>query len=136
MNCPNCLTISCYVCRQVIDGYDHFGSVSHDAVTLRNSNDLFIHQGSSKKKCVLWDEIEKRHADEVYSLINHCRLNHSRRSSMQVELAAKKAIEELQREGKMKPPKLDTGEKKFRSNKFRLFSTMFRKFRTRKIVAA
>jgi hypothetical protein len=28
MTCPNCNTMSCYICRQVIRGYDHFGNVS------------------------------------------------------------------------------------------------------------
>lgn len=27
MRCPNCATLSCYVCRQVIVGYDHFDQV-------------------------------------------------------------------------------------------------------------
>ncbi|OAX33875.1 hypothetical protein K503DRAFT_775132, partial [Rhizopogon vinicolor AM-OR11-026] len=65
MTCPNCRTLSCYSCREVIDGYDHFGPVS------------------GKSKCHLWDEIEKRHAEEV-------------------EGAAKKAIEELQRDSRIK----------------------------------
>ena len=27
MSCPNCHTLSCYICRQVINGYDHFNQV-------------------------------------------------------------------------------------------------------------
>lgn len=27
MSCPNCMTLSCYVCRKVITGYDHFNEV-------------------------------------------------------------------------------------------------------------
>jgi hypothetical protein len=26
MSCPNCRTLSCYICRQVIKGYDHFSN--------------------------------------------------------------------------------------------------------------
>ena len=29
MACPNCMTLSCYVCRKVINGYDHFNEVRH-----------------------------------------------------------------------------------------------------------
>ena len=28
MTCPNCGTLSCYICRKVIVGYDHFNNVS------------------------------------------------------------------------------------------------------------
>src|SRR5882757_9237955 len=28
MSCPNCHTLSCYICRQVIQGYDHFNQAS------------------------------------------------------------------------------------------------------------
>ena len=28
MTCPNCATLSCYICRKVIVGYDHFSQVS------------------------------------------------------------------------------------------------------------
>ena len=27
MTCPNCRTLSCYVCRQVVTGYEHFDQV-------------------------------------------------------------------------------------------------------------
>ncbi|KAF8816831.1 hypothetical protein BYT27DRAFT_6378460 [Phlegmacium glaucopus] len=30
MSCPNCHTLSCYVCRQVINGYDHFNQLKND----------------------------------------------------------------------------------------------------------
>ncbi|KAL4266826.1 RING-type domain-containing protein [Pleurotus pulmonarius] len=49
MTCPNCRTLSCYVCRQVITGYDHF-----------NQN-----ASANSNKCLLWDQVEQRHADEV-----------------------------------------------------------------------
>lgn len=34
MSCPNCNTFSCYICRQVITGYDHFNQFSVFAVPL------------------------------------------------------------------------------------------------------
>ena len=27
MACPGCHTVSCYICRQIIVGYDHFSNV-------------------------------------------------------------------------------------------------------------
>ncbi|KAF8415232.1 hypothetical protein L210DRAFT_2744704 [Boletus edulis BED1] len=27
MTCPNCHTVSCYICRKIIVGYDHFSNV-------------------------------------------------------------------------------------------------------------
>ena len=33
MTCPNCATLSCYICRKVIVGYDHFSQVSGCANT-------------------------------------------------------------------------------------------------------
>ncbi|KAJ7591319.1 hypothetical protein C8J56DRAFT_935212 [Mycena floridula] len=57
MICTNCSTMSCYVCRQTITGYDHFDQqpgMPAQAV------------GPSKsKKCSLWDAVEVRHAQEV-----------------------------------------------------------------------
>ncbi|EIW78179.1 hypothetical protein CONPUDRAFT_107947 [Coniophora puteana RWD-64-598 SS2] len=50
MTCPDCRTISCYTCREVIRGYDHF---------------------SNGKKCNLWDSLDgtagpdRRHEAEV-----------------------------------------------------------------------
>ncbi|KAG7447786.1 uncharacterized protein BT62DRAFT_930827 [Guyanagaster necrorhizus] len=54
MMCPNCQTLSCYVCRQVITGYDHFNPQAPGASTT-----------SKSKKCPLWDTVELRHYDEV-----------------------------------------------------------------------
>ncbi|KAJ7685299.1 hypothetical protein DFH06DRAFT_969243 [Mycena polygramma] len=53
MTCPNCSAMSCYICRQTIQGYEHF---NQPAVA-----------GSSKTgaKCALWDAVEQRHAEEV-----------------------------------------------------------------------
>lgn len=30
MTCPNCHTVSCYICRKVIHGYEHFSNVGGD----------------------------------------------------------------------------------------------------------
>ncbi|KAK0491629.1 hypothetical protein IW261DRAFT_1324475 [Armillaria novae-zelandiae] len=54
MACPNCRTLSCYVCRQVITGYDHFNQQVPGAPTALKS-----------KKCLLWDSVDVRHSDEV-----------------------------------------------------------------------
>ncbi|KAF8911320.1 hypothetical protein CPB85DRAFT_1303537 [Mucidula mucida] len=55
MICPNCSTMSCYVCRQVITGYDHFNQQPPNHPTT----------AAMSKKCLLWDSVEARHADEV-----------------------------------------------------------------------
>jgi hypothetical protein len=53
MTCPNCQTLSCYVCRQIITGYEHFGQPP-PYTNLADPN-----------KCQLWDSVEKRHHEEV-----------------------------------------------------------------------
>ncbi|KAH9856068.1 hypothetical protein C2E23DRAFT_809859 [Lenzites betulinus] len=54
MTCPNCGSLSCYVCRQLIIGYDHFG------------NPPPYNAKIDPKKCPLWDSsVEGRHSDEV-----------------------------------------------------------------------
>jgi hypothetical protein len=62
----------------------------------------FHQQESDTSKCQQWDDLAQRHAIEVYAPANYRRLNHSRTLSMQVEAAAKKATEEVQREEKIK----------------------------------
>ncbi|KAA1474208.1 hypothetical protein DENSPDRAFT_840773 [Dentipellis sp. KUC8613] len=57
MTCPNCRTLSCYICRQIIDGYEHFDRGDPNRVRAASS--------SKPQKCVLWDTVEVRHADEV-----------------------------------------------------------------------
>ncbi|KDQ07483.1 hypothetical protein BOTBODRAFT_38782 [Botryobasidium botryosum FD-172 SS1] len=52
MTCPNCHTLSCYVCRQVVTGYDHFDQRPAGST-------------QSSSKCPLWDSLEARHHDEV-----------------------------------------------------------------------
>ncbi|KAI0691586.1 hypothetical protein C8Q76DRAFT_634530 [Earliella scabrosa] len=67
MTCPNCGTLSCYICRKVIVGYDHFNNPPGQGGR------------SNSKKCPLWDaSVEGRHSDEVTA-------------------AAKKALEEYKR---------------------------------------
>ncbi|KAJ7632726.1 hypothetical protein FB45DRAFT_913292 [Roridomyces roridus] len=58
MSCTNCGTLSCYICRQTITGYEHFGQQPGQPMPAA---------GSSKNgdKCPLWDVVEQRHADEV-----------------------------------------------------------------------
>ncbi|KAJ3937045.1 MAG: hypothetical protein NXY57DRAFT_982937 [Lentinula lateritia] len=54
MTCPHCHTLSCYVCRQRVTGYDHF-----------NQSNPGAPGSSSSKKCPLWEPVESRHAQEV-----------------------------------------------------------------------
>ncbi|TBU39099.1 hypothetical protein BD309DRAFT_873009 [Dichomitus squalens] len=69
MTCPNCGTLSCYICRKIIQGYDHFNQASPSQIKSSNPN-----------KCALWDAsgVEGRHSDEVAA-------------------AAKRALEEYRR---------------------------------------
>ncbi|KAF7363529.1 hypothetical protein MSAN_01009400 [Mycena sanguinolenta] len=57
MTCPNCFSLSCYVCRQLITGYDHFNQQPGQPAVV----------GTSKAggKCALWESVEERHALEV-----------------------------------------------------------------------
>ncbi|KAF9264839.1 hypothetical protein L218DRAFT_861859 [Marasmius fiardii PR-910] len=57
MTCPNCRSLSCYICRKLIpEGYAHFNQAPpHEPTTSKSS-----------KKCPLWDgPVEARHAKEV-----------------------------------------------------------------------
>ncbi|KAG9124036.1 hypothetical protein FRC07_013115 [Ceratobasidium sp. 392] len=55
MTCPKCRSLSCYVCRKVIKGYDHFDQTPPGAAR----------RGGQSSKCPLWDSVDQRHADEV-----------------------------------------------------------------------
>ncbi|KAI0776546.1 hypothetical protein BD413DRAFT_469028 [Trametes elegans] len=67
MTCPNCQSLSCYVCRKLISGYEHF------------ANPPPYTAKADPKKCPLWDtSVEGRHSDEVTA-------------------AAKQALEEFKR---------------------------------------
>ncbi|KAF9651340.1 hypothetical protein BDM02DRAFT_857152 [Thelephora ganbajun] len=55
MTCPNCLTLSCYVCRKVITGYEHFNE----------SRPGQPQRAERAGKCLLWDKVEERHQGEV-----------------------------------------------------------------------
>ncbi|KAJ2928164.1 hypothetical protein H1R20_g8934, partial [Candolleomyces eurysporus] len=58
MQCPWCKTLSCYVCRQVIDGYEHFDQNDPDDLESSPENN----------KCPLWDvSVEQRHVEEMRS---------------------------------------------------------------------
>lgn len=71
MTCPNCRTLSCYICRQVIVGYDHFsrpppytGPPDPSKVTsILPASYTTSH--SSPLQCNLWDPVEQRHNNEV-----------------------------------------------------------------------
>ncbi|KAI6027043.1 hypothetical protein EDC04DRAFT_175573 [Pisolithus marmoratus] len=73
MTCPNCSTVSCYICRQIIGGYEHFNQVGSflvvifPLISVASSNDTnTTSPGQSTSKCKLWDKsIEQRHASEV-----------------------------------------------------------------------
>lgn len=73
MTCPNCETLSCYVCKKEIEGYDHFDrNVCHSLPPQRfHASDLDIFQGvenqasSSQRKCPLYDSVDQRHDEEV-----------------------------------------------------------------------
>ncbi|KAL0579960.1 hypothetical protein V5O48_002044 [Marasmius crinis-equi] len=57
MTCPNCHSLSCYVCRKLIpEGYAHFNQAPHGTATTSKQS----------KKCPLYDgPVEARHAREV-----------------------------------------------------------------------
>ncbi|EFI28034.1 hypothetical protein CC1G_14060 [Coprinopsis cinerea okayama7 len=57
MTCPHCRTMSCYVCRQVVTGYDHFHNQQQPGMPVGSS--------SRKPKCPLWDSVAHRHSEEV-----------------------------------------------------------------------
>jgi TRIAD3 protein (E3 ubiquitin-protein ligase RNF216) len=52
MTCPNCQTMSCYICRKIISGYEHFDQRTYTGPT-------------NSKKCMLSDPVEQRHTEEV-----------------------------------------------------------------------
>ncbi|KAF5376136.1 hypothetical protein D9615_007703 [Tricholomella constricta] len=54
MKCPsaNCGTYSCYICRQIIKGYDHFDQTIGTA-------------DRRSETCRLWDAVDERHAEDV-----------------------------------------------------------------------
>ncbi|KAL0071545.1 hypothetical protein AAF712_001402 [Marasmius tenuissimus] len=57
MTCPNCHSLSCYVCRKLIpEGYIHFNQAHPHAPA----------SSGQSKKCPLWDgPVEARHAKEI-----------------------------------------------------------------------
>ncbi|KAJ6547672.1 hypothetical protein B0H19DRAFT_1212188 [Mycena capillaripes] len=57
MTCPNCFALSCYICRELIDGYEHFAQQPGQPMVASSSK--------AGAKCALWDAVEQRHADEV-----------------------------------------------------------------------
>ncbi|CAE6398806.1 unnamed protein product [Rhizoctonia solani] len=53
MTCPGCKSLVCYVCRKIIQGYEHFDQTQGAARNPRS------------QKCPLWESVEQRHADDV-----------------------------------------------------------------------
>ncbi|KAK4057099.1 hypothetical protein OIO90_001999 [Microbotryomycetes sp. JL221] len=54
MRCTSCHTLSCHVCRKIINGYEHFAHAGAPA----RAND-------PNAKCALWDDSVKRNYQEV-----------------------------------------------------------------------
>ncbi|KAI8610261.1 hypothetical protein BC830DRAFT_1167712 [Chytriomyces sp. MP71] len=52
MQCPRCHTLQCYVCKEVIIGYDHFATNPSGQV-------------QNGKACPLWEDTAKRNSDEI-----------------------------------------------------------------------
>ncbi|KAG8881459.1 hypothetical protein FRB98_004298 [Tulasnella sp. 332] len=56
MTCPHCSQLSCYICKQAINGYDHFNEQPGGRGGSSNK----------KNKCALWENnLDQRHHDEV-----------------------------------------------------------------------
>jgi hypothetical protein len=77
MSCPHCRTLSCYNCRQIIDGYGHF---DQGAST--------VPSGSRKTG---------RHADEVRYFVSTISLRQLYNFPAQVKAAAEKALAEFRK---------------------------------------
>ncbi|KAJ7449917.1 hypothetical protein FB451DRAFT_1052540 [Mycena latifolia] len=57
MTCPNCFALSCYICRKLITGYEHFAQQPGQPAVASSSK--------AGSKCALWDAVEQRHAEEA-----------------------------------------------------------------------
>ena len=102
MTCPNCMTLSCYICRQIITGYDHFNEVRHIfsfqpllSIIRTQSRSGQPPQPGQVGKCLLWDKVEERHDKEACAstILLSCA-----QRCFQVEEAQKKAIAEYRKE--------------------------------------
>ncbi|KAG6812914.1 hypothetical protein H0H92_015466 [Tricholoma furcatifolium] len=58
ITCPFCGTVSCYLCRKAIVGYNHFDSTAPGGGRPRRGR-------KSNGKCLLFDAVSDRHNDEV-----------------------------------------------------------------------
>ncbi|KAF8626497.1 hypothetical protein AX17_006551 [Amanita inopinata Kibby_2008] len=60
ITCNGCGTLSCYVCRQIIRGYEHFDRTPGNVASTSKAGGL----------CPLYDSVEARHAEEVRDCID------------------------------------------------------------------
>ena len=96
------MTLSCYVCRKVINGYEHFNEVRRipSIYSLIDGHRTQARPGQPQRaenagKCLLWDKVEERHQKEVH-MSQFCLFSCSR--YWQVEEAQKKAIADYRKE--------------------------------------
>ncbi|KAG6841782.1 hypothetical protein C0991_006666 [Blastosporella zonata] len=79
ITCPFCQTVSCYLCRQIITGYDHF-------------NTSPTGQRRRDGKCLLFDAVAERHNDDVIQAAANAleqvksQLPHMNENELRVEL--------------------------------------------------
>jgi TRIAD3 protein (E3 ubiquitin-protein ligase RNF216) len=108
MTCPNCQTVSCYICREVITGYEHFGRINvspalqhppHSHPTIQSTARNPLQRPSRQEQMPAMGSSRTAARDRG----NHTHPVHDQTKSvntlfMQVQEAAKKAIEELKRD--------------------------------------
>lgn len=56
MRCMHCQTLSCYVCQQIVTGYDHFMNAGPNLKGMAPD---------PRAKCPLWDDTQVRHDKEI-----------------------------------------------------------------------
>ncbi|GAA5944602.1 E3 ubiquitin-protein ligase RNF216 [Sporobolomyces koalae] len=55
ITCASCQTLSCYICGEIIPGYEHF----------RNAGTNAPRGSKAKLHCPLWDDTDRRHFEEI-----------------------------------------------------------------------
>lgn len=103
MTCPNCTTLSCYVCRKVITGYDHFNEVCHiflcsfpSLIRVEHRRDLVSLNGQKMRANVYFGIKSRRGIRKRYIRLSFCLSSCSR--CYQVEEAQKRAVAEYRKE--------------------------------------